>query len=161
MEGSGRGLVWGNCLKGLRKTKRNFVHRSRSPDVNFNPGPSECEAALLSARSQGSVNIPVLRLLNSWHQINKRCTEIVHTSVELNVRNERWWLTLYIYYNCTVSYCQNGNRICVNLDRCNTKITEIFQFFVVINIQQTPWQSTHNVYCRGQHVSFVSSKLPY
>jgi hypothetical protein len=53
MEGSGRGLV-GICLEGLRKTTKNLSQDSRYTARDFNPGPPEYGAEMLTTRPRRS-----------------------------------------------------------------------------------------------------------
>jgi hypothetical protein len=61
-KGYGRKRQWpklrhhpGICLEGLRKTKKNLSQDKGSPGRDFNPGPPEYEAGVLSTQSLRSV----------------------------------------------------------------------------------------------------------
>jgi hypothetical protein len=61
LEGRGRGIIWG-YYSGIRpeelwKTTTNLSQNSLSPGRDFNPGPPEYEAGVLTTRPRRSVKV--------------------------------------------------------------------------------------------------------
>jgi hypothetical protein len=55
-EKGGRGLIEGICPEGLNKTTKHLSQVSQSADRDFNPGPSEYEAGVLTTQLQRCVD---------------------------------------------------------------------------------------------------------
>jgi hypothetical protein len=65
VEGSGRGLIlryYPSICLGSEKTHENLSQDSQSPGRDFNPGPPEYEAGVLTARTRRSVKRRIIDL---------------------------------------------------------------------------------------------------
>jgi hypothetical protein len=64
VEGSSCGLILkyysGICLEELKKTTKDLSQDSRSPDRDFNPGPPEYEAGMLTMRFGHALKMTML-----------------------------------------------------------------------------------------------------